>query len=205
MKHGKPQMYLRVHDVRLLYLWRRQGKREKMCGDCGGSYVFRTRKQELWRIYRPHCVILWTDEGKKRINVVRKVTASVFGWHKHNNQSSRNKLRENCKLLHEQFLLPKSFLQNISQLCALPGDFYCIYECHHFWSVLRHCEHSDTNICHPNVYQRHHSIPRPVTRLRAIWIRLMDHSAVGRCQELINTDFEYTYKMWYKNFQFSRL
>jgi hypothetical protein len=44
---------------------------------------------------------------------------------------------------------------------------------------------SDTNVCHPTAYHRHHSIPRSVTRLRTIWIRLVEHSAVGGCQGLI--------------------
>ena len=119
------------------------------------------------------------------ITVVRKVSASVFRWYKQNNQSSRNEVCEICKLSHEQFVLPKSFLQNISQLCALPGDFYCNSERHHIWSLFCHCETSNTNVCHPTAYQRHHSIPRSVSRLRAIRIRLMEHSAVVDVRNLL--------------------
>jgi len=58
-----------------------------------------------------------------------------------------------------------------------PCQSYCVSERHHFRSLFRHHEFSDTNICHPTVYQRHHSVPRSVTRHRAVGIRLVKHSA----------------------------
>ena len=119
-------------------------------------------------------------------------------------------IHSNCMMMHGlsnfKFILPKLLLQNISERCALPWDFYCISERHNFRSLLRCCEVSDTNVCYPTTYQRHHSIPRSVSRLRAVRTRHVDHSAVGRCEELIlllNIPISCDTKIWISHTQIS--
>ena len=119
--------------------------------------------------YAPSGIVFrYEQRRQKNINVVMEVDASVFFWYKQKTQTIRNTFLEIGRGLHEQIIFQKSFLKNISQLCALPWDFYCICERHHFRSLRRHCKYSDTNICHPTAYQCYHSVPRSFIRLRAV-------------------------------------
>jgi len=68
---------------------------------------------------------------------------------------------------------------------VLPSECYCISERHHFRSLLRHYEFSDTNVCSPTAYKCHHSTPRSVTRHMAEWICLVKQSADEKWGELI--------------------
>ena len=144
-----------------------------------GLSSFSNNKKGTLKYAPSDIVFRYEQRRQKNINVVRKVNVSVFYWYKQKTQSIRNKFLEFSRLFYEQIVLQKSFLQNLSQLCALPWYFYCICERHHFRSLLRQCEVSDTNVCLPTAYQRYHSVPRSVTRLRAVWSRLVKHSAKG--------------------------
>ena len=64
--------------------------------------------------------------------------------------------------------LHRNVLYSILHQRALPSELYSIYEGNYISSLPRRSEFSDSNVCHPADYQRHHSAPCSVTRLRAI-------------------------------------
>ena len=109
------------------------------------------------------------------VHVARNVTVSVFYFYKQKMQNNWNKVREFGRLFTNKLCFRRHFYS----ICALPWNFNCICERHHFRSLRRHCDIADTNVCHPTAYQRYHSVPRSVTRLKAVKIRLLDHSAIG--------------------------